>query len=111
MGGRPLRGPGYAMREYIPDGLPPRGKVQGAVTDVGGYPMPRTKLTLVDAQGKLVATTGTKKDGRYEFVLDQPCKQCTLKVERMGFATQTRSSISYNGTNSLWFSFALTRSN
>ncbi len=38
MGGRPLRGPGYAMRDYVPDGLPPRGKVQGVVTDEGGYP-------------------------------------------------------------------------
>ena len=29
MGGRPLRGPGYMMRDYFPDGLPPRGKVAG----------------------------------------------------------------------------------
>ena len=111
MGGRPLRGPGYAMRDYVPDGLPPRGKVQGAVTDEGGYPMPRTRLTLVDAQGKVVATAGTKKDGRYEFVLDEPCKGCTLKVERLGFVTQARSGVSYNGSNSLWFSFAMKRSN
>jgi len=26
MGGRPLRGPGYMMRDYVPDGLPVRGK-------------------------------------------------------------------------------------
>ncbi len=41
LGGRPLRGPGYIMRDYLPEGLPPRGKVQGVVTDEGGWPMPR----------------------------------------------------------------------
>jgi dihydroorotase/N-acyl-D-amino-acid deacylase len=107
IGGRPLRGPGYAMRDYIPDGLAPRGKVQGAVTDEAGYPMPRTKLTLVDARGNVVATAGTKKDGRYEFVLEQPCEGCSVKVERMGFVTQSRSGVNYNGSNSMWFSFAL----
>ena len=111
MGGRPLRGPGYSMHDYLPDGLAPRGKLQGAVTDEGGYAMPRTKLTLLDAQGNIVSTAATKQDGRYEFVLEQPCKECTLKVERMGFMTQSRSGISYNGSNSLWFSFALGRSN
>ena len=29
MGGRPLRGPGYMMRDYVPDGLPSEGKVAG----------------------------------------------------------------------------------
>ena len=33
LGGRPLRGPGYIMRDYVPEGLPVRGKVQGVVTD------------------------------------------------------------------------------
>ena len=111
LGGRPLRGPGYAMRDYVPDGLPPRGKVQGTVTDEGGYPMPRTKLTLVDSQGKVVAAVGTKKDGYYEFVLEQSCSGCSLKVERMGFASQTRAGVNYNGSNSLWFGFALKRNN
>jgi hypothetical protein len=110
MGGRPLRGPGYAMRDSVPDGLAPRGKVQGAVTDEAGYPVPRTKLTLMDAQGNVIATTGNKKDGGYEFVLEQPCKECTVKVERMGFVTQSRSEVNYNGSNSLWFSFAMKRS-
>ena len=40
MGGRPLRGPGYMMCDYVPDGLPPKGKLQGVVTDSGGYPPP-----------------------------------------------------------------------
>ena len=111
LGGRPLRGPGYAMRDYLPDGLPPRGKVQGAVTDEGGYPMPRTKLTLTDANGAAVATASTKKDGHYEFILDQPCRGCTLKVERMGFVTQSQPGVNYNGPNSLWFSFVLKGSN
>jgi hypothetical protein len=107
IGGRPLRGPGYAMRDYLPEGLAPRGKVQGSVTDEAGYPMPRTKLTLADAEGNVVATAGTKKDGHYEFTLEQPCKGCSVKVERMGFVTQSRSGVNYNGSNSLWFSFAL----
>jgi N-acyl-D-amino-acid deacylase len=111
LGGRPLRGPGYAMRDYVPDGLPPRGKVQGTVTDEGGYPMPRTKLTLVDSQGKVVATVGSKKDGHYEFVPEQSCSGCSLKVERIGFASQTRAGVNYNGSNSLWFGFALKRNN
>ena len=110
LGGRPLRGPGYMMRDYVPEGLPPRGKVQGAVTDEGGYPVPRTTLTLSDRQGKTVATTGTKIDGRYELVLEQPCQGCSLKAERRGFVTQERGGIRYNGSNSLWFSFAMKRS-
>jgi dihydroorotase/N-acyl-D-amino-acid deacylase len=52
MGGRPLRGPGYAMRDYVPDGLPPKGKLQGVVTDEGGYPVPRSTVTLTDAARK-----------------------------------------------------------
>lgn len=111
MGGRPLRGPGYSMRDYVPDGLPPHGKVQGVVTDDGGYPVPRTGVTLSDAEGKVIGTANTKKDGRYEFVLEQPCKACSLKAERIGFTTQNRAGINYNGANSLWFSFALKRSN
>ncbi len=111
LGGRPLRGPGYSMRDYAPDGLPPRGKVQGAVTDEGGYGVPRTKVTLTDARGTVVGTTTTKKDGRYEIPLEQPCNGCSLKVERAGFISQTHSAVNYNGTNSLWFGFAMKRSN
>lgn len=110
MGGRPLRGPGYMMRDYLPDGLPPRGKVQGVVTDDGGYPVPRTTLTLIDAGGKVFGTANSRKDGRYEFVLEQPCNGCSLKAERIGFVVLNRSGINYNGSNSLWFSFALERS-
>jgi dihydroorotase/N-acyl-D-amino-acid deacylase len=111
MGGRPLRGPGYAMRDYNPEGLPLRGKVQGVVTDEGGYPVLRTKVTLSDAQGKVISTATSKKDGRYEFPLDQPCSKCSLTAERAGFAIQSHAGFSYNGSNSLWFSFALKRSN
>jgi len=110
MGGRPLRGPGYAMRDYVPDGLPPKGKLQGVVTDEGGYPVPRSTVTLTDATGKVLGTANIKKDGRYEVVLEQPCHACSLKVERMGFVTQTKSGIEYNGSNSLWFGFAMKRS-
>jgi dihydroorotase/N-acyl-D-amino-acid deacylase len=110
MGGRPLRGPGYMMRDYIPDGLPPRGKVQGVVTDEGGYPVPRSTVTLADAAGKVLGTANIKKDGRFEIVLEQPCNGCTLKAERMGFVTQTHAGIKYNGSNPLWFGFVLKRS-
>jgi dihydroorotase/N-acyl-D-amino-acid deacylase len=107
MGGRPLRGPGYIMRDYVPDGLPPKGKLQGMVTDSGGYPLPRSTVTLVDPTGKVVGTANIKKDGRYEIILEAPCRGCTLKAARMGFFTQIKSGINYNGSNPLWFSFAL----
>ena len=110
MGGRPLRGPGYSMRDYFPDGLSPRGKLQGMVTDEGGYPVPRSTVTLTDASGKVLGTANIKKDGRYEIVLEQPCHACSLKVERAGFAPQTRAAINYNGSNSLWFGFVMKRS-
>jgi dihydroorotase/N-acyl-D-amino-acid deacylase len=110
MGGRPLRGPGYMMRDYVPDGLPVRGKVQGVVTDEGGYPLPRSTVTVSDAAGKVLGSANIKKDGRYEIVLEQPCAGCSLKAERAGFVSQTRAGINYNGSNSLWFSFALKRS-
>ena len=109
MGGRPLRGPGYIMRDYLPDGLPPRGKLQGVVTDEGGYPLPRSTVTLTDATGKVLGTANIKKDGRFEIVLEQPCKGCSVKAERPGFAPQTHTGINYNGSNSLWFGFALQR--
>ena len=109
MGGRPLRGPGYAMRDYVPDGLPVRGKIQGVVTDEEGYPLPRATVTLTDAAGKTLGTTNIKKDGRYEIVLEQPCQGCSVKAERPGFAPQTHAGINYNGSNSLWFAFALKR--
>ena len=107
MGGRPLRGPGYMFREYLPEGLPPRGKLQGVVTDEGGWPIPRTKVTLTDAAGSIVGAVNTKKDGRYEIVLEKPCDNCSVKAERMGFAAEHRSDVNYNGSNSLWFSFAM----
>ncbi len=111
LGGRPLRGPGYLMRDYLPEGLPPRGKVQGVVTDEGGWPVPRATITLTDASGAVVGTANSKRDGRYEIILEKPCNNCLLKAEHMGFATQQRSGVDYNGSNSLWFGFALKRSN
>jgi dihydroorotase/N-acyl-D-amino-acid deacylase len=107
-GGRPLRGPGYAMRAYAPEGLPPRGEVRGVVTDTGGWPIPRAVVTLLDANGKTLATFETKKDGRFAVVYEQVCNQCVLAAERMGFAPQKRD-LDYNGMNSLWFGFALAR--
>ncbi|HEY5178050.1 MAG TPA: amidohydrolase family protein [Terriglobales bacterium] len=110
LGGRPLRGPGYIMRDTLPEGLPPRGKVQGVVTDEGGWPAPRVTVTLTDASGAVIGTANSKRDGRYEIVLEKPCNNCVVKAEHMGFATQQRSGVGYNGSNSLWFGFALERS-
>ncbi len=97
LGGRPLRGPGYMMRDYVPEGLPVRGKVQGVVTDEAGWPVPRATVTLSDASGKVLATATSKKDGRYEFVLEKPCNGCSVKAERMGFAAQQKSAWSTTG--------------
>ena len=98
LGGRPLRGPGYIMRDYLPEGLPPRGKVQGVVTDEGGWPTPRATVTLTDASGKVVGTAHSKRNGSYQIILEKPCNNCLLKAEHMGFATQQRSGVDYNGS-------------
>lgn len=111
LGGRPLRGPGYMMRDYVPEGLPMRGKVQGVVTDEGGWPLPRATVTLNDASGKVLSTATSRKDGRYEFALENPCNGCSVKAERMGFTAEQKLGVEYNGANSLWFGFALKRSN
>jgi dihydroorotase/N-acyl-D-amino-acid deacylase len=108
LGGRPLRGPGYAAREYAPEGLAPRGKIAGVVTDEEGWPLPRTKVTLRRASGEIVGTLETRKEGRFEILTDVPCDPCTLQAERMGFASAQRQ-VQYNGANSLWFSFPLRR--
>ena len=108
VGGRPLRGPGYAARDYAPEGLAPRGKIAGIVTDQEGWPLPRTKVTLRRASGEVVGTSETGKMGRYEILADAPCDPCTLQAERMGFDPAQRE-LRYNGANSLWFSFPLRR--
>ncbi|MGH9580737.1 MAG: amidohydrolase family protein, partial [Terriglobales bacterium] len=106
LGGRPLRGPGWAARAYAPDGLPPRGKIQGVVTDENGWPLPRVRLTLAGATGQVLATFDTRKNGLYEFPSDTPCPGCLLSAERAGFVSG-HARVDYNGANSLWFSFAL----
>lgn len=108
LAGRPLRGPGWAGRPYAPEGLPPRGRIEGVVTDEAGWPLPRTRVTLADASGKELAAFETKKDGRYEFPRDQACQGCKLRAERMGFSPG-QAAVDYNGANNLWFSFALRR--
>ncbi len=110
LGGRPLRGPGYIMRDYLPEGLPPRGKVQGVVTDDGGWPLPRATVTLVDAGGDVVGSAHSKGTAATRSCWKSPATIALLKAERMGFATQQRSGVNYNGSNSLWFGFALERS-
>ncbi|HVH86455.1 MAG TPA: amidohydrolase family protein [Terriglobales bacterium] len=106
--GRPLRGPAYQARAIAPEGLAPRGSVRGFVSDTDGWPLPRTKLTLANASGKEVASAISGREGRYEIPLEEPCNPCTLKASRMGFAQQTRG-VMYNGSNPLWFGFALQR--
>ncbi|HXE90312.1 MAG TPA: amidohydrolase family protein [Terriglobales bacterium] len=108
MGGRPLRGPGWLARDYSPDGLPPRGQLQGVVTDEEGWPLPRTSVTLFDAAGKALGNFTTRKDGRYQIPHQTECRACRLRAERAGFAT-AEAKVDYNGANSLWFSFALHR--
>ncbi|MFL6301498.1 MAG: amidohydrolase family protein [Terriglobales bacterium] len=107
-GGRPLRGPGYAAAAISESGLEPKGKLRGYVTDGQGWPLLRATLTLMDANGKPVSTMGSKREGKYEIPLDQPCKGCKLRAERAGFTTQERA-VDYNGTNTLTFTFALSR--
>ena len=107
-GGRALRGPAYQARGIVPEGLAPRGSVRGFVSDVDGWPLPRTRVALSDPSGKEVASATSGRDGKYELPLDQPCIQCTLTASRMGFTRQKRQ-LSYNGSNPLWFGFALQR--
>ena len=106
LGGRPLRGPGYSGRGLTPEGLPRPGQVQGVITDDWGWPLPRTRVTLLQADGKVRATFETTITGRYEIPPGEECMGCTLMVERMGFRP-AQQNVNYNGANSLWFSFAL----
>ena len=105
-GGRPLRGPGYANRGMSPEGLALQGKIQGIVTTDDGRALPRTQITLIDAKGKKVGTAETRREGRYEIVLESPCAGCRLVAQRMGFNRAERK-LNYNGSNSLWFGFVL----
>ena len=77
LGGHPLRGPGYMFRDFNPEGLPPHGKLQGVITDEGGWPVPRAKVTLTDASGTVVGTANSKRDGRYQIILEKPCNGCS----------------------------------
>jgi dihydroorotase/N-acyl-D-amino-acid deacylase len=107
-GGRPLRGPAYQARGIAPEGLAPRGSVRGFVSDTDGWPLPRTKVALSDASGKEIASATSGREGKFEIPVDQPCDGCTLSASRLGFGSQKRS-LSYNGSNPLWFAFALGR--
>lgn len=109
MGGHPLRGPGYSLREKNPEGLAPRGKIEGMITDAGGWGIPGARVKLADATGKVIHAQSTRPDGHYEFVMEQPCQSCVVNVARPGFVAQSKAGVNYNGSNSLWFSFALER--
>jgi N-acyl-D-amino-acid deacylase len=103
VGGRPLRGPGFRGPS---SGQTGPGSVHGFVSDTGGYPMGRTTVTVKDASGKEVANARVSYDGKFDIPLSAPCERCTIAAERAGFATDTRT-FDFNGTNSLWFGFAL----
>lgn len=107
-GGRPLRGPGWMYRESLPEGLAPRGAIEGMIVDEGGLPIFRVKVTLLDAAGKELASVANKRDGRFSIERSEPCRNCTVKVERMGFGTET-SKANFNGLNSVWVGFQLSR--
>src|SRR5437016_4466674 len=107
-GGRPLRGPAYQARGIAPEGLAPRGSVRGFVSDTDGWPLSRTKVVLSDNSGKEIGSVTSGRDGKYEIPLEQPCDGCTLTASRMGFTEQKRD-VHYNGSNPLWFGFALQR--
>ena len=106
-----MRGPGYSFRNTNPEGLPVPGKIEGIVTDEAGWPVPRANVTLVDGKGKVLGTAASKRDGSYAFVLDAPCTGCSIKAERPGFSAKQKTGVNYNGSNSLFFSFALSRTN
>jgi len=78
------------------------------VSDTEGWPLPRTKVVLTDASGTDVGSTISGREGKYEIPLQQPCENCSLMASRPGFAAQKRS-LTYNGSNPLWFGFALER--
>ena len=105
-GGRPLRGLAYQARAIAPEGLAPRGSVRGFVSDTDGWPLPRTRVVLADISGKEIGSALSGREGKYEIPLEQPCERCTLTATRMGFAEQKRT-FTYNGSNPLWFGFAL----
>lgn len=107
-GGRPLRGPAYQARGIAPEGLAPRGSVRGFVSDTDGWPLPRTKISLTDASGKEIGSATSGREGKYEILLEQPCQNCTIIASRMGFTDQKRA-LTFNGSNPLWFGFALER--
>jgi len=106
--GRPLRGPAYQARAIAPEGLAPRGSVRGFVSDADGWPLPRTKISLIDASGKELGSATSGREGKYEIPLESPCKNCALTASRMGFTAQKRI-FTFNGSNPLWFGFALER--
>jgi dihydroorotase/N-acyl-D-amino-acid deacylase len=110
LGGRPLRGPGYGNRAVSADGSLPKPKIQGVLTGTDGYALPRVTVSLLDKSGKVVASAPSKRDGSYEILLERPCSECTLKAERAGFVSQHKK-IDFNGSNALWFSFALEKVN
>ena len=107
-GGRPLRGPAYQARGIAPEGLPPRGSIRGFVSDTDGWPLPRTKVALFDASGKEIGSVTSGREGKFDIPVEQPCDGCTLSASRAGFGAQKRN-LSYNGSNPLWFAFALER--
>ena len=108
-GGRPLRGPGWSLKDAIPEGLAPLGAIRGLITDDDGYPVPRVKVSLLDAAGKELASMNNTRDGRYVFERSEPCADCSIRIDRMGFTSQ-KPKTSFNGMNDIWITFRMERS-
>jgi N-acyl-D-amino-acid deacylase len=106
VGGRPLRGPGWINRGVTPDGMRPKGRLQGVVSTEDGWALPRTRIVLEDAAGKTLAEATSKRDGKYELVWESPCRNCRIKAMRLGFQTREKA-VDYNGANPLWFNFTM----
>ena len=68
--------------------------------------MGRVTVMVKDASGQEVAHAAVAYDGKFDIPVGAPCDHCTISAERMGFATESRT-FDFNGTNSLWFGFAL----
>jgi hypothetical protein len=81
--------------------LEPVGVLGGSVTDAGRFPLPHTRVTLLDPAGSVVATTETDAAGRYLFgdlepgdyvVVAHPAQSCAL-VTAVGAGVDTAADL------------------
>ena len=111
LGGRPLRGPGYIMRDYLPEGLPPRGKVQGVVTDEGGWPMPRAHGYADRCQRQGCGYSAFQEERQLPDHPGEALQQLPAKSRAHGLRNPATIGGGLQRFESLWFGFALQRGN